>query len=155
MGFQWPNLLHCPKFLMFLTSLFGLMKTCIWWTRLQGESWHKHLKDWKFCQKLDQKMPHNSGHWISMVWFFLNIERIYIYKSLFIIDFFLVYDQLAFNDNCFEFVQESENDVTYNEAQDHCENLNGTLLNENRLEDVQNVCKYFYFYLWIYNFSFH
>ena len=89
-----------------------------------------------------------------MVWFFLNIERIYIYKSLFIIDFFLVYDQLAFNDNCFEFVQESENDVTYNEAQDHCENLNGTLLNENRLEDVQNVCKYFYYYLLINNFSF-
>ena len=74
-------------------------------------------------------------------------------ESIFTIHY-LVNNHIALNDTCFEFVQESENHMTYNEAQDHCENLNGTLLNENRLEDVQNVCKYFYYYLLINNFSF-
>ena len=50
-----------------------------------------------------------------------------------------VYDQQAFHDNCFEFVQESENDMTYNEAKDLCENKNGTLIKEHRIEDIYRV----------------
>ena len=53
---------------------------------------------------------------------------------------FTAYDQPAYGDNCFEFVEELENDLTYNEAKDHCENLNGTLINENRILDVEEVC---------------
>ena len=68
---------------------------------------------------------------------------------------YLVNNQLSLNDNCFDFVQESENDVTYNEAQDHCENLNGSLINENSIEDVKNVCKYFTFTFRYTIFSFH
>ena len=29
--------------------------------------------------------------------------------------------------------------MTYNEAKDHCENMNGTLIKEQRIEDVYNV----------------
>ena len=52
---------------------------------------------------------------------------------------FIAYDQPAYRDNCFELFEELENDVTYNEAKDHCENLNGTLINENRISDVVMV----------------
>ena len=45
----------------------------------------------------------------------------------------------AYGENCYEFVEELENDMTYNEAKDHCENLNGTLINENRILDVEEV----------------
>ena len=56
---------------------------------------------------------------------------------------FTAYDQPAYKDNCFEFVDELENDLTYNEAKDHCENLNGTLINENRILDVEEVLNNF------------
>ena len=52
---------------------------------------------------------------------------------------FIAYDQLAYGENCFELFEELENDVTYNEAKDHCENLNGTLINENRITDLVTV----------------
>ena len=78
-----------------------------------------------------------------------------ILKEFILTIHYLVNNQLSLNDNCFEFIQESENNMAYSEAQDHCENLNGTLLNENRLEDVKNVCKYFTFTFRYTIFSFH
>ena len=52
---------------------------------------------------------------------------------------FSVFNQQALKDNCFEFVEETENDMTYSEARDHCENKNGSLINQNRLLDLKNV----------------
>ena len=60
-----------------------------------------------------------------------------------IIIFFAAYDQPAYKDNCFEIFDELENDLTYNEAKDHCENLNGTLINENKILDVEEVLNNF------------
>ena len=84
---------------------------------------------------IDSKDP--SQQWIFdfngelYFWFKNNEEIIHIY--------FPVYNHQVLNDNCFEFVKETENDVTYDEAKDHCENKNGSLINENRLTDVKNV----------------
>ena len=52
---------------------------------------------------------------------------------------FSVFNQQALKDNCFEFVEETENDMKYSEARDYCENQNGSLINENRLLDLKNV----------------
>ena len=76
---------------------------------------------------------HNSGLLTLIV---RNQE---INRSDKIIMIFIAYDQLAYGDNCFELFEELENDVTYNEAKDHCKNLNGTLINENRISDVVMV----------------
>ena len=60
-------------------------------------------------------------------------------KKLYISIYFPVYNHQVLNDNCFEIVKETENDMTYDEAKDYCENKNGSLINENRLTDVKNV----------------
>ena len=52
---------------------------------------------------------------------------------------FSVFNKQALKDNCFDFVEETENDMKYSEARDYCENQNGSLINENRLLDLKNV----------------
>ena len=52
---------------------------------------------------------------------------------------FSVFNQQALKDNCFEFVKETGNDMTYSEAREHCENQNGSLINQNRLLDLKSV----------------
>ena len=64
-------------------------------------------------------------------------------KNVFKLKIFQVNDQQALNGNCYEFVREPEIDMTYSEAKDHCENMNGTLTSEdkiNNLTEVRNFC---------------
>ena len=125
-----------------------------WWSKLLFLDLRRHVSDkqghWRSLNTNRWRITNSAkNNWFQRplptvdIWFQWLDLFLFLKNGEIIRLCFSVFNQQAFKDNCFEFVKEIENDMTYSEARDHCENQNGSLINQNRLLDLKNVWKIF------------